>query len=199
MEARDLFLGFPDRHFCRLRAALERFAQWNLVTVALSVLGVLTAFANYFSALGSKFWQENWENHINMLEDEFEGGLHKTIWLLEGKTMYSVTGINKQLSCFFIVFWFFAVICTSCKFANSASLKVLIIIAAIAGIAIGVFQLLRQRTCLKGKLANGVPFDNCSCWCERVWCKRVESPTFVRCYGPDEKSPQVNVTPEPAA
>jgi len=44
-------------------------------------LGILTAFTNTLSAFGSRFWQENWEKHIDMLEDEFEGRLYKTVWL----------------------------------------------------------------------------------------------------------------------
>jgi hypothetical protein len=71
------------------------------------MLGALTAVANYFSASGSKFWQENWERHIDMLEDEFEGRLHKTVWLSEGKVSYSVSGINQSLSSLFILFWLF--------------------------------------------------------------------------------------------
>jgi hypothetical protein len=59
--------------------------QWTLVTIALSVLGILTAVANSLSG-GSKFWQENWERHIDMLEDEIEGRLYK-IGLASGGEM----------------------------------------------------------------------------------------------------------------
>src|ERR1700730_11367241 len=54
--------------------------QWGLITVALSGLGVMTAVANSLSASGSKFWHRNWERHIDILEDEVEGRLYKTIW-----------------------------------------------------------------------------------------------------------------------
>ncbi|MGH8568044.1 MAG: hypothetical protein ACREXU_08475, partial [Gammaproteobacteria bacterium] len=28
---------------------------------------------------GSKFWQENWENHVDLLEDQIMGPLYKTV------------------------------------------------------------------------------------------------------------------------
>jgi hypothetical protein len=72
---------------------------WSPVAIALSGLGVLTAVANLLSAYGSKFWQENWEKHINMLEDNIEGRLYKTIWLSKKdasklKASFTVTGVN---------------------------------------------------------------------------------------------------------
>lgn len=76
------------------------------VPVMLSALGVITAFAGYLSALGSKFWQENWEHHIDMLEDEFEGRLHKTAFVGSKGIQWSVSGINERLSLCFVAFWF---------------------------------------------------------------------------------------------
>lgn len=75
------------------------------VPVVLSALGVLTAFAGYLSALGSKFWQENWEHHIDMLEDDFEGRLHKTAFVGSKGVQWSVSGTNERLGLCFIVFW----------------------------------------------------------------------------------------------
>lgn len=67
------------------------------ITIFLAGLGILTAFTNKLAALGSRFWQENWENYIDMLEDEFEGRLYKTVWLDEGKVSYSVSRVNLSL------------------------------------------------------------------------------------------------------
>src|ERR1017187_9081897 len=33
-------------------------------------IGVITALAGYLTARGSKFWQKNWEAHVDLLEDE---------------------------------------------------------------------------------------------------------------------------------
>lgn len=38
---------------------------------------------------GSKFWQENWEQHINVLENDFTGKLYKTILNTNDKSSFS--------------------------------------------------------------------------------------------------------------
>jgi hypothetical protein len=83
----------------------ELNTEWSLITLALTALGVLTALANYLSSIGSSFWQKNWENHIDMLEDKVEGNLYKVVWLDNGERGFSVTRINRCLSVFFIIFW----------------------------------------------------------------------------------------------
>ena len=55
----------------------------------------------------SKFWQANWEHHIDMLEDEFEGRLHKTAWVGPIGVRWSVSGLNERLGSFFVIFWVF--------------------------------------------------------------------------------------------
>lgn len=76
-----------------------------LVPVALAALGAVTAFAGFLSAKGSKFWQENWEYHIDMLEDEFEGCLHKTAYVGDDGIAWSVSGVNDRLAFCFFLFW----------------------------------------------------------------------------------------------
>jgi hypothetical protein len=77
----------------------------EIVPVALASLGFLTAAAGWFSAQGSKFWQENWERHIDMLEEEFEGKLHQTAWVGKMGVRWSVSNINDRLILFFVIFW----------------------------------------------------------------------------------------------
>ncbi len=55
--------------------------DWSPITILLAALGILTAVTNALSVRGSGFWQQNWESHIDMLENEFEGSLYKTVWL----------------------------------------------------------------------------------------------------------------------
>lgn len=91
-------------------------SPWSPVTVALSGLGVLTACANYISAKGSRFWQRNWELHVDMLENEIEGSLYKTVWLDEGKPDFSVSKVNQRLNEWFIAFWGFVTFYVASKF-----------------------------------------------------------------------------------
>jgi hypothetical protein len=84
-----------------------------VISVALSALGTIAAAAGWYSAKGSKFWQENWEHHIDMLEDEFEGSLHKTAYVGVDGTRWSVSGVNDRLSACFWVFWWFMLIATT--------------------------------------------------------------------------------------
>jgi hypothetical protein len=44
----------------------------NPVIVVPAGLGILMALANALSARGSRFWQNNWEKHIDILEDEID-------------------------------------------------------------------------------------------------------------------------------
>ena len=43
----------------------------------LSALGLFFCFSWLLSSKGSKHWQENWENHIDLLEDDVTGPLYK--------------------------------------------------------------------------------------------------------------------------
>lgn len=166
---------------------------WAPVIVALSGLGVLTAVANYLSARGSKFWQENWESHIDMLEDGIEGRLHKTVWLPNGKTRCSVSRVNEWLSFYFIVFWIGVTLYVAHKFGLPllhplrdipAWWQLIIIMAAIA---LGAILLVCQKSRLPGTLpkedgSHGVRLEQRSCWYKRAQ----ESRTFIRRYAPDE-------------
>lgn len=135
-----------------------------LIPVALAALGSVTAFAGYLSAKGSKFWQENWEHHIDMLEDEFEGRLHKTAYVGDDGIAWSVSGVNDRLALCFFLFWL--AILASAIFAVDASLfawlpnfmltmsfQTSVILLATAGACIALFA---RRTKFKG--AKGVSF-----------------------------------------
>lgn len=135
--------------------------QIYLITLALSVLGFLTALAGLLSALGSKFWQENWEHHIEMLEDSIEGRLYKTIWLPQGKRPFSVSRINVYLCCAFIMFWGFIILfvlcnyCISCHIFSDACCLILpyaLLIFCIVGVFIACLT-----SCMKSNLRGSRP------------------------------------------
>lgn len=67
-------------------------------------LGAVTAQVGWLTARGSKFWQENWEAHVDMLEGEHEGRLTQVIFAKSG-TKSSVTRINERLFFFLMLSW----------------------------------------------------------------------------------------------
>lgn len=67
-------------------------------------MGLIFSFAWTFVIKGSKRWQENWEVHIDKLEDFISGPLYKTI-NSKGKAFYSVSKINEILSHLIILVW----------------------------------------------------------------------------------------------
>lgn len=74
------------------------------LTFYIICIGIIFSTAWTFVIKGSKRWQENWEIHINKLEDYVSGPLYKTI-NRKGKTFYSVSKINEILSQLIIVVW----------------------------------------------------------------------------------------------
>ena len=171
--------------------------DWNPVTVALAALGFLTAVANHISARGSKFWQENWEHHIDMLEDAIEGRLYKTVWLRDGGVSFSVSGVNRALSACFIVFWLLVAIYVAWKFLGSPLLsrpacdifRGAYLLFVVLMVVVGLLGLLCQRTSFPATIpkADGSRGDSTwlpPCW----WClsRRVNHLEFVRRDAPDE-------------
>jgi hypothetical protein len=199
------FWGFQIAIFAAFGLVWRDLAT-NAVTpiaVALAGLGILTALANYLSARGSKFWQQNWESHIDMLEDGVEGRLHKTVWLSDGKTRCSVSRVNESLSLFFTLFWIGVALYVALKFVGWPNLLhrlrelspwlQLSIIAV--PIALGALTLVCQKTRFpatrpKENGSHGEPFEQRPC----LWKRVRKSPTFIRRYAPDELPPSIPQT-----
>jgi hypothetical protein len=172
--------------------------QWGPIAVALSLLGILTALANYLSARGSKFWQRNWEMHIDMLEDEIEGRLYKTVWLPDGKVSFSVSRINLQLGVCMGFFWVLIAAFVTCKFilcqvpdwyrALSLWWPLSIVIFLWICCVIGAVWLLAQTSEFSGTLPpegeedRGPPIKRSSRWHERI----NGNPLFICRNAPDD-------------
>lgn len=144
-------------------------AKWGLIPVALSCLGMLTATSGWLSSLGSKFWQANWEHHIDMLEDEFEGRLHKTAWIGPKGNRWSVSGLNERMSFFFVAFWVFAVCMAAHRMLSEHSLAGLtfkpkdidgertVLLGLLVGTLVGELWLWLRLSDLNGELINLEP------------------------------------------
>lgn len=103
----------------RIAAAFAGYA-WTYKTASdhepwlsllFSVLGLVLSFAWYLVNRGSKFWQNNWERHVDMLEDLTIGPLYKIVATSPGNNPltdaahFSVTKINQMLSLFITMVW----------------------------------------------------------------------------------------------
>ncbi len=66
-------------------------------------LGFIFSFGWHFANIGSKYWQENWEKHIDILEDFVTGPIYKIIYY-KG-TFYSVSKITQVLSFSILLTW----------------------------------------------------------------------------------------------
>ena len=78
-----------------------------------SCIGLVLSTSWYLVNRGSKYWQENWERHVDSLEDEFAGPLYKTTisneqyfwWKFWGGYPFSVSKVNQLTSLFIAVVW----------------------------------------------------------------------------------------------
>jgi len=86
------------------------------LSFVVSSIGFVFTFAWYLVNRGSKYWQENWENHLDLLEDEITGPLYKTVLkrpklvtlsekLVTGPLSVSVSKINQWVSVFVLAIW----------------------------------------------------------------------------------------------
>ncbi|ENN8378261.1 hypothetical protein ACAX46_003722 [Providencia rettgeri] len=51
----------------------------QIYLMLISSMGMVLTFAWLLANKGSKYWQENWENHLDLIEDKVTGALYKTI------------------------------------------------------------------------------------------------------------------------
>ncbi len=67
-------------------------------------LGAISAQVGWLTAKGSKFWQENWEAHVDLLEGEVEGRMTQTILSKTGP-QYSVSRVNQNFMFLLMIGW----------------------------------------------------------------------------------------------
>lgn len=101
------FWGFQIAIFAGLTASYK--FEEPALTVIFAILGLITSVAWHYVNKGSKFWQENWELHIDLLEKECTGNLYKNVLCYANNKddAYSVSRINLTTSRVFIAVWSF--------------------------------------------------------------------------------------------
>jgi hypothetical protein len=89
------FWGFQLVSFAALALSAKEGRFYPPIVLLVAVLGALAALTGVLTAKGSKFWQANWEAHVDFLETAVEGRLHTTA-LVEDKLSYSVSRVNER-------------------------------------------------------------------------------------------------------
>ena len=111
------FIGATMAGFLAVQASSATNKQD--LAVILSCLGVVFSFAWVCVNRGSKFWQENWEKHVDVLEDKVTGPLYKivmsrnkmekfsekAIHLITGPSSISVSKVNQIISFYVFLLW----------------------------------------------------------------------------------------------
>lgn len=84
------------------------------LSMLFSALGLVFSFSWYLVNRGSKFWQSNWERHVDLLEDMTLGPLYKVVAVTEDNSggslltspgQFSVSKVNQILSVFVSAVW----------------------------------------------------------------------------------------------
>jgi len=104
------------------------------LSVVLACLGIVFSFAWFSVNRGSKKWQENWEKHVDLLEDQVTGPLYKIVLsrndkkgkrdfvngVFTGPASISVSKVNQLISLFVTLVWCFLLWYTLPEFSLTA-------------------------------------------------------------------------------
>ncbi|KPD10376.1 hypothetical protein AN476_21310 [Phaeobacter sp. 11ANDIMAR09] len=80
----------------------------TLISILLtSTLALTVAWLWYLLIEGAKFWQDNWERHVDILGEKLGQNLYQVypIRKFDGLEPYSVTKINGYVVVSFVIFW----------------------------------------------------------------------------------------------
>ena len=94
----------------------QHMEEKKFMAFVVACIGFLFTFAWFQVNRGSKRWQENWENHVDMLEDKVTGPLYKTVLsrppgdelferLVTGPANISVSKANQIVNLFTLLIW----------------------------------------------------------------------------------------------
>jgi len=144
----------------------------NIFVVA--SLGFLFSLGWYFVNRGSGAWQRSWEGHVDLLEDQITGPLHKTlidrhsykIWHVAQPFPFSPSRINNILAFYVTLIWLFLLLRTAWKAKHylplpfeiivSPKYSVTIITVSILTIIAAAFLFLKGRSARRTAPHNSI-------------------------------------------
>jgi hypothetical protein len=112
------FIGASFAGYGAVQSQTHATAKADL-TIPLACLGLIFSFGWFCVNKGSKQWQENWENHVDLLEDAKIGPLYRIVLMrdksasfrvqlgefLTGPAALSVSRINQLISLYVTLIW----------------------------------------------------------------------------------------------
>lgn len=98
------FWGFQLVAFGALALTANNGQFYPPIVEIVAVLGALAALTGILTARGSKFWQANWEAHVDFLEGAVEGKLHTTA-LIDKGVSFSVSRVNERFLEVLLIGW----------------------------------------------------------------------------------------------
>ncbi len=129
------FIGATFAAFLAVQASASEIK--TDLSVFLSCVGLVFSFGWVCVNKGSKYWQENWEKHVDILEDHITGPLYKIelkrndemsrgeLWsnFVTGPAQVSVSKVNILISVYVFVLWIFFLFYSLPEFSRSASIN----------------------------------------------------------------------------
>lgn len=153
------FWGFQLVSFGALALSAKDGKFETPLVLIISVLGTLAAWTGVLTARGSKFWQANWESHVDFLENAVEGNLHK-IAIADRDIEFSVSRVNERFVELLFLGWIIAFVASACTLIWPQLLHLSQSTASLAQLGITGFALLAgltrltwgQRSKLRGRV-----------------------------------------------
>jgi len=137
--------------------AAEKMEDKLFNAYVIACIGFVFSLAWFLVNRGSKFWQENWENHVDMLENETIGPLYKTVlrrptasdflekWV-DGPLPISVSKVNQWVSLFTALIWLALMVNVMPDFSCEASISRKHAAVAAITIVISCLLILKARS-----------------------------------------------------
>ena len=155
------FWGFQLVAFGALALTAEDGRFNPPIALLVSVLGALAALTGALTARGSKFWQANWESHVDYLESAVEGNLHKTV-LMDNQVSFSVSRVNERFLEVLFAGWCCALIASALTLLfpellnldQSTASGIHIAVSFLAFVAGVVWLTAGQKSLLQGRTYN---------------------------------------------
>ena len=141
--------------FLLLMSAVKRHEELIFIVAC---IGVTLSLAWYLANRGSKYWQENWERHIDVQEEAGHGNLFKTtisrdlcpIWKPAGGYPYSLSRLNQIISLYIVFIWTAIAVWRFCELVRADRVTALLSAVALISVVFCIGLL-----CLTSSAKNG--------------------------------------------